>query len=716
MIRKQCILDLSQELIVDNFAGGGGASTGIEMALRRHVDIAINHDPLALGMHARNHPQTLHLPEDVFAIDPLKVTKGRAVGLAWFSPDCKHHSKAKGGKPLDKKIRGLALVMINWADAVRPRVIMMENVEEIQSWGPLLPNNHPDPAHKGRTWRALVAILGPGIAPDHPDLPEIMTVLGGKIPMERLCRGFGYDIQGRELRGYSYGAPTIRKRFFMVARCDGAPIVWPAVTHVPPEEARGTKLKPWRTSAGLIDWSLPCPSIFLTRAEVKERKLRCQRPLAPATMARIAKGIGRYVLDAKQPFIVSLTHQGDDRIYSTDEPLRTVTGAKRGEKALVAPVLAVNTTGHASTDALEPLSTVATGGHHALVAPVLARTAHGDIDRKGKKRGRGAHEVTEPLPSTLASRDLAVVAPILAYAQHGGGVRPADEPLHTIAASPKDQNQVIAVHLTKFHQGNAGTPLTQPCPTVTANSYVKRPGGAVPLGLVAANMVKLRGTDVGSEADSPLHVISAGGRHHGVVAAYLAQHNGGANGHQAVGHEPTVPVSTISSKGSQQAVVGAALMKYYGTDQDPRLDEPLHSATTHHRFGLATVEGGVPPLSPDLIKGARRVARFLRSFGIKFEGEFATVGEYVIVDIGMRMLVARELFRAQGFPDSYVIDRALVVEQNGKLRMGRDGRLQEIVLTGEAQIRMCGNSVCPDVACALVAVNVPELKYEEAAA
>lgn len=806
---QQQILDLADELIVDNFAGGGGASTGIELALGRHVDLAINHDPEALGMHAMNHPQTLHLPEDVFSVDPRKVTKGRPVGLAWFSPDCKHFSKAKGGKPVDKKIRGLSLVILNWVATARPRVIFMENVEEIQTWGPLLKSGRPDPAHKGRTFRAFVDILGPGIAPDHPDLPEILDVVGDVATKEQLCRGFGYKLEHRILRACEYGTPTIRKRFFMVSRCDGRPIVWPEATHRAVGKVRDgimvdvERLKPERTAAECIDWHLPCPSIFLTKEE--GRLVRCKRPLVHASLSRVAKGIGRYVIHSKKPFLISVTHQGDDRVTSVDEPMRTVTGANRGEKAVVAPYFVPR---YGERHGQEPrtmpvdgpISTIVpTANGATLVAPVLAHTAHGEVDRKGKKRGRGAREVTEPLPGVLGTRDVAlvapilanvanskttgrapnawspeepvrtvtsangfaVVAPVLAHAQHGGAVRPGDAPLHTIAASTKDQNQVIAVHLTKFNTGSVGSEVTAPVPTIPAGSHAPdtRGGAATPHGLVAASVVKLRGDNVGHAMQEPTHTASAGGQHHGVVecklarkggyrlptfeewkgvypdgtreeferlyaangehaqklAAFIAQHNGGFN--TTPGHAATEPVSAISSKGSQQNVVAVGMVKYYGTDQDPRLEEPAHTARTKSHLGVMHAEGFVPPLTETQLAGARRVAAFLREYGVEFEGEFATLTvdgiTYVIVDIGMRMLTPRELFRAQGFPDSYIIDRAYVVDKDGIIRINPEtGRLLERVLTKEAQIRMCGNSVCPPVACALVRANVPELILE----
>lgn len=286
-------------IVVDNFAGGGGASTGIEAALGRPVDIAINHSRAAIAMHTANHPESRHYCEDIWTVDPKEAAAGRVVEVAWFSPDCTHFSRAKGGQPRKKEIRGLADVVIRWARAVKPRLILLENVEEFQTWGPLDDDGFPIKAREGEDFRAWLAKL-----------------------VE--C---GYSVEYRVLVAADYGAPTTRKRFFLVARCDGQPIVWPKPTH-----GRGRET-PWRTAAEVIDWSLPCPSI-------SGRK----KPLADATMRRIAAGLRRYVIDAATPFIVPLTHQGPPRTYPLGEPLRTVTAANRGELALVTPYLATVTT------------------------------------------------------------------------------------------------------------------------------------------------------------------------------------------------------------------------------------------------------------------------------------------------------------------------------------------------------------------------------------
>lgn len=505
MLQPQFVLGLNAELVIDLFAGGGGASTGIEQAIGRHVDIAVNHDPQAIALHTINHPQTRHFCSDVFEVDPLEVTDGQPVGLLWASPDCKHFSKAKGGKPVSKKIRGLAWVVIKWAKLAQPRQIYLENVEEFQDWGPLTADGMPCAVRKGMTFRRW------------------------KAQLENL----GYVVEHREMRACDYGAPTIRKRLYLIARRDGLPIVWPKPTHAKNPE-KGSALKPWRTAADCIDWSIPCPSIF-------ER----ERELAPATKRRIAHGIQRYVLSNPRPFIVPVTHQGSIRVHSIDEPLRTVTSAKRGEFSLISPT----------------------------VAAFMAQHNTGVV----------GHHMTEPV-STIV----------------GKGCTQA----------------LVSAHITKFRSGSVGSALDEPLPTVTAGGEQTRPGTGNAMGLVTSNMVKLRGTSNSAATDAPLGTISAGGQHHAEVRAFL--------------------------------------IKYYGTDQDPDLREPLHTITTKDRFGVVTVKGQ----------------------------------DYVIADIGMRMLQPRELYTAQGFPASYIIDHT---------ELGP--------LPKHAQVRMCGNSVCPPVAAAIVRAN-----------
>ena len=581
------------EIIVDSFAGGGGASTGIEQALGRSPDIAINHDRVALAMHEANHPQTKHYPEDVFAIDPLVVTAGRQVGLAWFSPDCTHFSKARGTKPRSKKIRGLAWVILRWAALVRPRVIVMENVEEFLTWGPLANDGQPCPLNKGRTFRTFKDALTVGIDAGNPDIPEIIEVLGAGFPIDRLVNGLGYQFEHRELRACDYGAPTIRKRLFGIARCDGVPIVWPAPTHGDPrrEGYRESHLKPWRTAAECIDWSIACPSIF-------ERK----RPLADATCRRIAKGLMRHLVNDPNPFIV--------------------------------------------------------------------RTAHGEVSSSGAKRwGKGHHDLCTPLPTQPASNDFALVVPVLtehANASHQR-VFNAGEPLRTQCSEVKGGHfALVSAFIAKHYGGVVGQDVRTSLGTVTATDHNS---------LVTAQLVGVGGRagQIGPrKGTQPVQTVTSKGGT-ALVVSHLSKLRGAPESHSP-GQSASEPLHTVSAQGNHFAEVRAFLVKYYATDQDPKLREPLHTVTTKDRFGIVTVHGD----------------------------------DYVIADIGLRMLSPRELFNAQGFPNSYIIDRGVFTDPFGCEF--------EQELTKTAQVRMCGNSVCPPLARALVAANVPELARKEVAA
>jgi DNA (cytosine-5)-methyltransferase 1 len=578
MNAPQMILDLNEEIIIDNFAGGGGASTGIELALGRYVDVAINHDPVALSMHAANHPQTRHYCESVWDVNPREVMPGRKIGLLWLSPDCKHFSKAKGGKPVEKKIRGLAWVALRWVAVRQPRVIMLENVEEFQTWGRLGEDGKPCPKNKGREFNAFKNAL----------------------------KKHGYQVEHRELRGSDYGVPTIRKRLFLIARRDGQPIVWPEPTHGDPKSKafKEKKLKPWKTAADCIDWSVACPSIFLSPAEAKAIGVR--RPLAENTERRIYRGIVRYVLNAAEPFIVPLTHQGSDRVHDINQPFKTITGAHRGELALAMPYMTefANASNDRNMATDEPMRTQCAqvkGGHFALVNAFLAK--------------------------------------------HYTGVVGSDlgDPLGTVTSV--DHHSLVSAHITKFRTGSTGHAADEPLHTVTAGGDSERPAGAAhAMGLVTSNLVKMRGTNTGQPTDEPLATISAGGTHHAEVRAFL--------------------------------------IKYYGTDQDPRLEQPMHTIPTKDRFGLVTIQGE----------------------------------NYQIVDIGLRMLLPRELFRAHGFSDSYIIEKGIVLDENGYFVYDQNGNLLWRTLSKSEQVRMVGNSVCPGMAAALVGLNVPEMKVRRIAA
>ena len=366
-------INFLDEIIVDNFAGGGGASTGIELATGRVVDIAVNHDPDAILMHKTNHPHTRHFQASVWDVDPVEVCQGRPVGLAWFSPDCKHFSKAKGGKPVDKNIRGLAWIVLRWAGTVRPRVIILENVEEFQTWGPV---------RKGKPVKKLVGQTF------HKWLEQL--------------KNLGYAVEWRELVAADYGAPTTRKRFFLIARHDGRPIVWPKPTHAPADspEVKSGKKKPWRSAAEIIDWSLPCPSIFDSRAEIKEKYgLSAQRPLRPNTMRRVARGVDKFVIKSADPFLVIVNHAGDFRGQEMSGPLQTVT-AKHGygvASPVMAPLTVTNTTNSVGAAAGAPVHTVTTAGNQfpAVSGKAVMRTAGrpGKV-RRGQVRFRLVHRST----------------------------------------------------------------------------------------------------------------------------------------------------------------------------------------------------------------------------------------------------------------------------------------------------------------------------------
>lgn len=426
---------MDREIVVDNFAGGGGASTGIEIAMGRSVDIAINHDPAAIAMHRANHPGTKHYTEDVWKVDPVEACAGRPVALAWFSPDCKHHSKAKGGKPVSKKIRGLAWVAVKWAKKVHPRVIMLENVEEFQDWGRLDKNNRPDPQYKGETFQRFVHQL------------------------ERQ----GYHVEYRLLRACDYGAPTIRKRFFLVARCDGEPIVWPQATHGDPESLEvlaGIK-KPWVPVADVLDFSLPCPSIFATSEEIwDEYHIRAVRPLADATMRRIARGIQKFVLENPRPFIV--------RYKFENEP----------------------------EDSEKPLSTVTTVNSHYLAVPNL-------IQYHDEQKGEGVRgqDVDDPLMTVDASNRYGLVSTFISKYYGGDNVASsADKPLPTVTAI--DHNAVCAVAVTQFNHNCDGQEVTKPLNTMTAHTNH--------FGEVCAFLVKYYGSgDNAVSCERPAPTITA---------------------------------------------------------------------------------------------------------------------------------------------------------------------------------------------------------------
>lgn len=682
-----------REIIVDNFAGGGGASTGIELATGRSVDIAINHDPNAVAMHTTNHPDTLHYCESVYEVKPKIATAGRPVGLAWFSPDCRHFSKAKGAKPVEKAIRGLAWIVIRWALEVGPRVMMLENVEEFKTWGPLLVGEmRPDPERAGETFEAFIGMLSTGVPADHPALfecCEFLQLSPESEQVQQLVAGLGYDVDYRELRACDYGAPTIRKRFFMVMRRDGQPIAWPEPTHADPKSpaVQAGKLAPWRTAAECIDWSIGAPSIF-------ERK----KPLAENTMKRIARGIQRFVLDNPAPFIVKCNHTTTKGKYdyfrgqALEEPLQTIT--KTHGYAIAVPHLTKFRTGATGQPVTEPVPTVTAGtsarpggnGHalgvvEAALTPFLAGNGGSEYQAKPRPLDKPAHTI-------MKQSRACVVAPVIAR-QFGASVgHRADEPSATITAGGGGKSQLVMPTLIQMGYGERPGQeprvpgLYKPLGTVVA--------GGGKFGLVAANLVKHYGGNyqgAGVGMDEPMHSVTTVD-HHAVVAAHLMVNN---TGHP--GGELGQPTHTITT-GNHHATVTSHLVKLRGTCRDgQRTDEPMPTITaggTHvgEVKTLLAVDGY------DELR-AQQALEFLREYcGPESTGLVTIEGVvYRIVDIGMRMLQPHELYRAQGFPEWYIIDR----DYRG------------VKYAKDKQVARCGNAVPPPFAEALVRANLPEL-------
>lgn len=647
-----------REIIVDNFAGGGGASTGIEMAIGRSVDIAINHDPNAVAMHTTNHPDTLHYCESVYEVRPKVATAGRPVALAWFSPDCRHFSKAKGAKPVEKAIRGLAWVVLRWALDVKPRVMKLENVEEFKTWGPLLAGEmRPDPARAGETFEAFIGMLTTGISPDHPALAECCEFLNISLDSEdaaRLVKGLGYVVEYRELRACDYGAPTIRKRFFMVMRCDGKPIVWPEPTHGNPKTpaVQAGKLAPWRTAAECIDWTIGAPSIF-------GRK----KPLAENTLKRIARGIQRFVLDNPTPFIVKCNHTSTRSNYdcfrgqSLGEPLQTIT--KTHGYAIAVPHLTKFRTGATGQDLTEPVPTITAGtskrpggnGHalgmvEASLAPFIGR-------QFGSSIGHRTDEPSATITAGGGGKSQLVVPTLI---QMGYGERPGqaprvlslDNPMGTVTAGG-NKFATVSAFLAKHYGGNytgPGVGLDEPAHSVTTVDHHA---------VVAAHLMVNNTGHPGGEVDMPTHTITTG-NHHAAVTSHLVKLRGTCRD----GQRSDAPMPTITAGGTHVGEVKTLLaVDAYDEQRAEEALEFLREYCGQDSTGLVTIDGIV----------------------------------YRIVDIGMRMLQPHELYRAQGFPEWYIIDR----DYRG------------VKYAKDKQVARCGNAVPPPFAEALVRANLPEL-------
>ena len=645
------------EIVVDFFCGGGGAGTGLEMGLGRAVNVAKNHSPQAISMHTVNHPGAVHYTTDVFEGDPDTECGGKAVGWFHMSPDCTHHSQAAGGQPRKREIRNLSWIGLKWAGMKRPRVISLENVKQILQWGRLIAKRDkatgrvvklggevaapgevvpvgqqfliPDPKQRGKTWRRFVALL----------------------------EAMGYVVEWKVIKACDFGAPTSRERLFMIARCDGQPINWPEPTHAKHPVKGQNK---WRTAAECIDWTIPSKSIF-------DRP----KPLAPATLRRIAKGMKKFVIDAADPFIVPIANWSGESVQSAHEPLRTVTSWPRG-------------------------------GSFAMASPIIAPATHQGSDR--------INDPHAPLPTvTCANRgELTLISPVLVGAggpAYSGKPATTDQPAGTLMT--QNHRAIAAAHLVKFRFADEGKALDGPLPTITSGGNYQRPAGAAhamgistvfmaqmnggfnttaaksiedPMTtvtntgsqqqLVTANLVHLRGNCDARDASDPLHTISAGGTHHGLVTAFMERQFGASVGQ---GLDEPAPTITAGGGGKSSLVefqlspeveagalrVAAFLISYYGTENMSAADAPAPTITTKDRLGLVTVT----------IKGT----------------------PYVIVDICLRMLQPAELYKAQGFPADYIISH------------GADGK----PFTKTQQVHMCGNSVSPPPMAALARANDP---------
>lgn len=620
MLTPQFVLALSAKLVIDLFAGGGGASTGIEQAIGRHVDIAVNHDADAIGMHEINHPQTRHFQADVWEVDPLQVTEGRAVGLLHASPDCTDHSQAKGGQPRSKAIRSLAWVVHRWGGKVRPDVITLENVEQMLQWSPLIAKRDPatgrvvtldeliDPATKRKTFR--VADPGEHIKRHRQFLVPDKKHLGRnwKHFVEGL-RAMGYVVQWKVIVNADLGAHSTRQRLYMIARCDGLPIVWPEYTHA--KKPHG-KRKAWRPAADCIDWSIEGRSIF-------GRK----KPLAEATERRIAHGMRKFVLESPEPFIVPATHTDtSDRTRPLSSPLPTVTAANRGELMLLAPSLVpVTHTRDTSYDVQQPMRTITTakGGETALAAAVLVQMGYGEREGQAPR----ALDLEKPLGTvTAGGKKHGLATACLVQAGHGEGKEGGKRwshgandirgPLGTVMASGGGQSLSTAF-MVQANGGFNTTPardVRQPVSAITTSGSQQQ--------LITAHLTTLRRNSEGRDAREPLTTVSAGGEHHGLVEYRLSQE-----------HE----------EGALRCA--AFLMRYHGSGgQWSDLRDPMTTVTTHDRLALVTV----------WLKGE----------------------PWVVVDICLRMLTPRELYNAQDFPGTYTIDRTAkgkVLTKTAQVRM-----------------------------------------------
>ena len=620
----------TDEIIVDNFAGGGGASTGIELAAGRPVTIAINHNPAAILLHKTNHPYTEHLQASVWDVDPVEVCRGRPVGLLWASPDCRHFSKAKGASLVDRKIRGLAWIVLRWAGTVRPRVIMLENVEEFQTWGPVR-KGKPVKKHIGRTFRQFISQL----------------------------RDLGYAVEHRELVAADYGAPTTRKRFVLIARCDGQPVVWPEATHGPrdSEAVKSGKLKPWRSAAEIIDWSVPGYSVFASKSEIKEKYgVNAVRPLAKNTLRRIIRGVDKYTIKSGQPFIVPMgygerpgqaarvndindpvstvvakdkfglcqpivapfsvecNHGGDSHTRSAADPVNTVTRKYTGGvcESIITPFTLNNTGWSVGADCGNPVPTIRTAGGVFLGAANLIQY---HTEQSENVRGQG---MGDPIMTVDSSNRYGLAAVNLTEYYGNGNPLDVSKPMHTVTS--RDREAVVMAHVSEFRNASIGRDPRDPAGTITSHDHE---------GVAAAHMVKFKGQEIGTDPAEPLPTVCAKSGSGGFARCFAVLVK--ANSRENLGNWPQIR---------------ALLNEHCGYSLG---DDDI----------ILLLIGGV---------------------------------YFYISDITLRMLTPRELYRAMGFPDDYIIDR--------------DWQGNEYKKTD--QVARCGNAVCPALAEALVRANLPE--------
>lgn len=595
-------------LIIDLFAGGGGASEGIRSAIGRDPDVAVNHDPEAISMHTANHHDTMHFTADVFEVDPMMIWPEYPVGLLWASPACTHFSKARGSKPVCKQLRSLAWIVVKWARLRKPAQIYLENVEEFTDWGPVLDDGQPCPIRKGETFTRFVSEL----------------------------QKLGYDVEWREIKAHEYGAPTIRKRLFMVARCDGKEIVWPEPTHGDPKspEVKSGKRKPFRTAAEIVDWSIPGNSIFMSTEEIKAKKLRIKRPLKDTSLRRIGKGLDKFVFKKPDPYTVDqswiVKYYGGVVGSSINSPLPTVTTADHNALSTAKLTPFVSTyfgerNGEADGRGAtldKPLSTITSGGmRHSLISPVLI-----GIDNGSSKSASWSPEA--PLTTIVTENRHALV----------------------------ENHMVQLPHVVRDFKSSIGSSMNDPIGTITTQGNGKA-------ALCFSHAVKFRGTNYGYPMTDPVHTITAAGTHQGLVTSYLNSFYGNA---EDIGSSMDDPVRTVMTKdrfGKVDIVLDPVTGALWDSETMERIIAVREFIQTYcgddlsedERMGIVTIKG-------------------LR---------------YQIVDISLRMLKPRELYNAQGFRPDYIIDRTV----------------DHKPITGTAQVRMVGNSVCPPAAEAIIRAN-----------